>query len=375
LSHAARATRVRVLAIVPYTPGRAPGQRYRIEQWARYLSAEGIDVEFAPFLPSSTMDILYRPGHLLAKAWGALAGYARRPRDVVRAGSFDVAFLYREATPLGPAWIERVLASRVPIVYDFDDAIYLRATSPANAWVRALKNPEKTASLCRLSRHVVVGNDILAAYARRYANAVSVVPSTIDTDAYVLMTRPANPRPVLGWTGSSTTLPHLAVLRPALARLRQLLDYELRIIGGDLEVPGVRVTCLPWRAETEVDDLRAIDVGLMPLPDDAWSRGKCAMKALQYMALAIPPVVSPVGANATVVEDGVNGLHAVNESEWVERLAALLGEPSRRASLGSQARRTVEERYSCRVQAPRVARILREAARRRILAPGRDPPQ
>jgi glycosyltransferase involved in cell wall biosynthesis len=363
LSQAARNPRVRVLAIVPYATGRAPGQRYRIEQWAPHLFAEGIDIEFAPFLPSRTMDILYRPGHLLAKAWGAGVGFARRPRDVVRAGSFDVAFVYREAAPLGPAWIERLLAARLPIVYDFDDAIYLPATSAANAWLGTLKSPSKTATLCRLSRHVTVGNEVLAAFAQRHARVVSVVPSTIDTDLYVPLPRAPSPRPVLGWTGSTTTLPHVASLRPALARLSQRVDYELRIVGGNLEVPGVRVTCLPWRAASEVEDLRAIDVGLMPLPDDDWSRGKCAMKALQYMALAIPPVVSPVGANATVVEDGVNGLHASTEDEWVDRLASLLGDAARRASLGARARQTVEERYSCRVHAPRMARILREAAR------------
>lgn len=363
MSRAARETRVRVLAIVPYATGRAPGQRYRIEQWAPHLSAEGLEIEFAPFLPSRTMDILYRPGHLLAKAWGALAGYARRPRDVFRAGSFDVAYVYREAAPLGPAWIERALASRVPLVYDFDDAIYLPATSAANAWVGALKRPSKTAALSRLSRHVTVGNEVLADFARRHARVVSVVPSTIDTETYVPLPRPPSPRPVLGWTGSSTTLPHVASLRPVFRRLSQVVDFELRIVGGDLEVAGVPVTCLPWRASTEVEDLRAIDVGLMPLPDDDWSRGKCAMKALQYMALAIPPVVSPVGANVTVVEHGLNGLHATTEDEWVDRLASLLRDAAHRISLGARARQTVEERYSSRVHAPRMARILREAAR------------
>lgn len=354
---------MRVLAVVPYAPGRAPGQRYRIEQWARQLAGDGIELEVAPFLPWRTMDILYRPGHLLAKAAGALAGYARRPRDVVRAGSFDVVYLYREASPLGPAWIERLLASRTPIVYDFDDAIYLPATSSANAWLGALKNPPKTAALCRLSRHVMVGNEVLAAYAARHARTVTIVPSTIDTEMYVPLPRPPNPRPVLGWTGSATTLAHLAALRPVLARLRQVVDYELRIIGGHLSLPGLQATCLPWRAETEVDDLRPIDVGLMPLPDDEWSRGKCAMKALQYMALGTPAVVSPVGANATVVEHGVNGLHASTEEEWIDRIASLLRDPDRRAALGARGRHTVEERYSCRVQAPRVAGILREAAR------------
>jgi glycosyltransferase involved in cell wall biosynthesis len=308
------------------------------------------------------MAVLYRHGHIPAKMWGAIGGYLRRPYDVWRAGSYHAAYVYREAAPIGPAWIERLLASRVPIVYDFDDAIYLRATSAANAWLGVLKSPGKTATVCGLARHVTVGNPVLAAFAQQYARVVSVVPSTIDTDAYLPLARPPSPRPVLGWTGSPTTLPHLASLVPALVRLSHLADFELRIVGGDLKVPGVRVTTLPWQAATEVEDLRVIDVGLMPLPDDDWSRGKCAMKALQYMALAIPAVVSPVGANASVVDHGVNGLHASTEDEWVEHLGALLRDPARRASLGTRARQTVEERYSCRVHAPRMARIFRDAA-------------
>ena len=206
MSRAARETRIRVLAIIPYATGRAPGQRYRIEQWAPHLCAENVEIEFAPFLSARTTDILYRAGHLLAKGRGALAGYARRLRDVFRAGSFDVAYVYREAAPLGPAWIERLLALRVPVVYDFDDAIYLRATSAANAWVGALKSPSKTAAVCSLSRHVTVGNDVLAAFARRHARVVSVVPSTIDTDIYKPLPRPTEPE-ARCWDGRGARRP------------------------------------------------------------------------------------------------------------------------------------------------------------------------
>jgi glycosyltransferase involved in cell wall biosynthesis len=339
-----------------------PGQRYRIEQWMPLLRAEGVEVTFAAFLDAQAMDVLYRPGHTAAKVRATAVGYARRLVTATRAPQYDVAYVYREAALLGPAWVEHWIARWVPLVFDFDDAIYLREASEANAWVRALKPQGKTETICRLARHVVTGNETLAAFAEPHSRAVTVVPSTIDTDVYQVRPRPTNPRPVVGWTGSETTLRHLIALAPALRRLRGAVDFELRVIGGKFHLEGLDVRCVPWRAETEADDLRALDVGLMPLPDDEWSRGKCGMKALQYMALGIPPVVSPVGANATIVRNGVNGFYACAEEEWVDRIRTLLLDSALNARLGAAARRTVDETYSARVQAPRMARILRQAA-------------
>lgn len=354
---------IRALAVVPYPVGRVPGQRYRIEQWASLMRQEGVEVVFSPFLSPRAMEVLYAAGHTWTKARETVRGYWRRVGGILGGGRYDVAYVYREAALLGPAWIERLIARRRPIVFDFDDAIYLPAASPANAWSVALKAPGKTAAICRLARHVTVGNETLAAFAAPLSRGVSVVPSTIDTDAYTVRERPENPRPLVGWTGSTTTLPHLERLVPALMRLRGLVDYRLRVIGPRFAAPGLDVEWLPWSAASEVEDLRPLDAGLMPLPDDEWSRGKCGMKALQYMALGIPPVVSPVGANMEIVKDGVNGFHARDDGQWVETVRCLLGDPARRVKLGAEARRTIEERYSARVHAPRMAAILREAAR------------
>ena len=355
---------IQVLAVVPYPTGCVPGQRYRIEQWARLLRAEGIDVVFSPFFSPRCMEVLYRVGNTAIKIRETLVGYFKRLSEVARPGSADVVFIYREAALLGPARIERFLSWRLPLVFDFDDAIYLPDASPANAWSRILKPRGKPKAICRLARHVTVGNEFLAEFAATHARAVTVVPSTIDTDLYQVRSRPPNPRPVVGWTGSATTLSYLAALGPALRRLRQRQDFELRVIGGQVEIEGMTVRHVPWNAETEVEDLRPLDVGLMPLPDSEWSRGKCGMKALQYMALGIPPVVSPVGVNTRIVRDGINGFHARTEEEWVDRIALLLQDESLRRRMGAEARKTVEESYSSRVHAPRIAHVLREAAGR-----------
>jgi glycosyltransferase involved in cell wall biosynthesis len=308
------------------------------------------------------MEVLYEPGHVTVKARETLRGYLRRLAEALRRTSADVIFVYREAALLGPAWIERLLALRRPLVFDFDDAIYLADTSQANAWSRRLKSVNKVEAICRMARHVTVGNEFLRRYAKDRAREVTVIPSTIDTDVYQVRPRARNRVPVIGWTGSVTTVPHLMALAPALRRLRERREFELRVIGAKVDIEGLAVRCISWRAETEPADLRALDVGLMPLPGDEWSRGKCGMKALQYMGLGIPPVVSPVGVNATIVRDGVNGLYARTEEDWVDRIALLLEDEPLRRTLGQEARRTIEESYSARAHAPRVARILQEAA-------------
>ncbi len=353
---------IRVLALVPYPVDRAPGQRYRIEQWAPLSSRAGVLVTISPFLSPRGMDLLYEPGHVGAKAQEVLRGYRKRLAEVLSPGSVQVIFVYREAALLGPAWIEWLLAFRRPLVFDFDDAIYLGDTSQANAWSRGLKSATKVEAICRVARHVTVGNEFLAGYAKDRAREVTVIPSTIDTDVYQIQPRAQNRLPVLGWTGSVTTVPYLMALAPALRRLREKREFELRVIGAKVDIDGLAIHCLPWRAETEPDDLRALDIGLMPLSDDEWSRGKCGMKALQYMALGIPPVVSPVGANATIVRDGVSGFYARTEEEWIDRIALLLEDEPLRRSLGQEARTTIEESYSARTHAPRMARVLREAA-------------
>jgi glycosyltransferase involved in cell wall biosynthesis len=353
---------IRVLALLPYPLGHVPGQRFRIEQWAPLLGAEDVEVSFLPFLSAEDMGVLYQRGFVSRKVAAILRGYALRISTIVGRPSADVVLVFREAALLGGPWIERVMSWRAPVVFDFDDAIYMADTSRVNAWSRILKSRNKTEAICRLAGHVTVGNELLAEFARKHAAAVTVVPTTINTDLYNVQPRAMNLRPVVGWSGSRTTLPYLTTLGPALQRLHERLEFELCVIGGETRIEGMPVHCKPWRANTEVDDLRSFDVGLMPLPNDEWSRGKCGLKALQYMALGIPPVVSPVGVNTTIVRDGINGFHARNEEEWVDRIALLLSDESLRHRMGIEARRTVEQSYSHRVHAPRVARVLREAA-------------
>lgn len=351
-----------VLALVPYPLDSAPGQRYRIEQWAPYLREEGIDVHFEPFAAEALSTALYRPGHYATKAWHMTRAWLRRARTARRAAGFDIVYLYREAALIGPAWLERLVRRCNPrLVYDFDDAIWLPYVSPRNRYLSYLKAPGKTSAICRMAAAVTVGNEMLADFARRYNLSVSVVPSTVSLREYRPRPLPsADATPVIGWTGSHSSAQYLRVAEGALQALARRRRFRLLVIGlDDYRLEGVDVECRRWSAATEVEDLWAMDIGIMPLFDDPWSRGKCAMKAIQYMGVGLPAVVSPVGANREVVEDGACGFHAATEPIWIESLERLLDDDVLRGRMGSEGRKRIERRYSAESQAPRVGAILR----------------
>ena len=354
-----------VLAWVPYPLGIAPAQRYRIEQWAPYLRDLGVEVTFQAFATPALNRALYQRGRWPAKAAGMVAGLVRRFTEALEARRYDAVFLQREASLIGPAWSERLLHARQPaIVYDFDDAIYLPYVSPTNRYLSYLKFPWKTRALCRMAGAVIAGNDHLAAYASRYNDRVFVVPSTVSLREYQPRPEPSRERiPVVGWTGSHSSVPYLSLVSLPLQELRRRRPFRLLVVGVEhFDVPGVDVECRPWSSATEVHDLWDMDVGIMPLPDEPWARGKCGMKAIQYMGIGIPAVVSPVGANREIVQDGVTGFHASTAAEWVEKLDLLLNDSALRQRLGAGARESVRSLYSAEAQAPRVAEILRQVA-------------
>jgi glycosyltransferase involved in cell wall biosynthesis len=194
------------------------------------------------------------------------------------------------------------------------------------------------------------------------------VPSTVSLREYQARPRPGTDAdrrvPVIGWTGSHSSLPYLSIVRGPLQELRQRRAFRLLVVGvEDFEIPGVEVECRPWSAASEVRDLWDMDLGIMPLPDEPWARGKCGMKAIQYMGVGLPAVVSPVGANREIVRDGITGFHAATDADWVDRLDSLLADNDRREQMGAAAREDVRVRFSAESQAPRVAEILRQVAK------------
>jgi glycosyltransferase involved in cell wall biosynthesis len=359
---------MRILALVPYPHDKAPGQRFRMEQWDPRLGRLGVEVDFEPFRCEELHRLLSGAGRTSRKVLLTSRALARRADVLKRVKDYELVYVYNEAAMVGPALIENYLRAKgVPVVFDFDDAIFLHGKHPGtlNRYLRLLKCPGKTKSICRLASHVMAGNYYLAGYAAGFNARVTVVPTTIDTEKYAPR-RPAfdTDTPVIGWSGSYSTIQHLDTVRRMLQRLARTERFRLRVVGAEsYRLEGVEVEAVPWNAANEIADLSAMDIGIMPLPENEWTRGKCGLKALQYMALGRPAVCSPVGVNPIIIRDGKNGLLAATEDEWIDKLTRLLRSPALREHLGAAGRETVEAEYSASAHAPRVSRLFELVAR------------
>ena len=357
---------MRILALMPALYDTSPSQRYRLEQWEPLLRERGVEITYEPFEDEELHALVYKPGMMRKKMQLVTRGLKRRLSLVRKVEDYDLVYILREAALLGPPVFEKLIHQRgVPIVFDFDDAVFVSYRSPSNGYLSYLKFASKTKTICRLASHVMVGNPYLADYARQVNDRVTVIPTTIDTEKYqVPATRNKSGPPVIGWTGSHSTVQHLDTLRGALKKLAERESFRLRVIGTPTyECSPVDVEAMRWRADTELEDLSTIDIGVMPLPEDRWSKGKCGLKALQFMALGIPTVCSPVGVNTDIIQDDRNGFIAASEEEWVDKLGRLIRSHELRQRLGHAGRVTVEQKYSAITQTPRVFEIFKSVLR------------
>ena len=364
---------LRVLALSPI-PEEGAGCRFRVAQFIPYLRSVGIDVTLRSLFDVDFFRLVYKHGHYVRKASAFTALSLRYLTSLRDARTFDAILIYREIFPIGPALIERLLGAgeRPPIVFDFDDAIFLPSVSDANRPILPLKAPGKVATIIRHSDRVIAGNAYLAAYARRFSDAVTVIPTVVDTARFVPRLDAASGNgaaaargPIVGWIGSPTTASYIRGLAPVLRRAAERHRFVLRVSGAGepLDVPGVATEQPPWALDREVELFNTCDVGVYPLADDEWSRGKCGFKAIEFMACGVPVVASAVGVNREIIDDGVNGFLASTDDEWVDKLGRLLADRDLRRRLGEAGRRTIEERYSLRVHAPALAEVIRGAAR------------
>jgi len=348
----------RVLFVTMHRPKRSPGQRFRFEQYIPYLEQNGYGCDLSYIVSEADDRIIYAPGRYAEKLLIFAKSVVTRLRDVLAARRYDIVFIYREALMVNTGVIEALLAaSGARTVFDFDDAIWLQEVSKDNAllgWLRG--GPSKIPGVLRRMDLVLAGNDYLADYARQFNDNVHVIPTTLDTDTHAPGPRPSHQGVCIGWNGSFSTVPYFEAITPVLGRVKEQFGdgVYFKLIGdAAYRHPGLGIVGQAWQEKTEVEDTLEFDIGLMPLPDDRWSRGKCGFKALLYMALAIPALASPVGVNSAIIKDGVNGYLPGDEDSWIEKLGRLIVDDDLRAEMGRRGRQTVVERYSLRSQRDR----------------------
>jgi glycosyltransferase involved in cell wall biosynthesis len=338
--------------------------RLRSLQYLPALQRSGVDVTVHPLFSDQLLSKRYAKGaHDLASVTKA---YVERISVLLRRQSFGLVWIEKEALPWLPAAVEKFLLSGVPYVLDYDDAVFHNYDMHRH-WLVRRAFGRKLDTLMRDARLVISGNDYLARRARDAGSPwVEVLPTVVDLSRYEAGRHPAhsNVVPRIVWIGSPSTVKYIAELTGPLKKLARVCDFELLVIGGCLDMPGVRVTCIPWTEQTEVTELGACDVGVMPLADSPWERGKCGYKLIQYMACGLPVVASAVGANVDIVAHGINGFLVNDSDEWVSALHRLLTSPRQRMEMGQAGRKRVEEHYCLQRTGPRLVELLRAASER-----------
>lgn len=349
----------RILALTRYG-NLGSSSRLRMLQYLPALEAAGLEVQVQSFIDDEKLAAKYKRGRYSLST--IIGSYGQRVQALLKRKTFDLIWIEKEALQWWPLWLEQLLLSKTPYVLDFDDAVFHHYDQHRLAAVRKIYG-ERIDGLMAKATLVICGNEYLAQRARQAkAPWVEVLPTVIDLERYPSITRKAeNAVPRIVWIGSPSTVKYLSILREPLQALAKTQSFIFRVIGGEFHLEGVQTECLPWAEATEVRDIMACVVGVMPLEDTAWERGKCGYKLIQYMACGLPVVASPVGVNPLIVENGSNGWLASTAADWFERFADLLTHTQSRQDMGKAGRTRVEQKYSLQVTAPRLAGWLRVA--------------
>jgi glycosyltransferase involved in cell wall biosynthesis len=341
---------MKILFIAPYPAGESPSQRYRMEHYLPYLKEHNISFSYKPFIEESTWKVLFQKGHPLKKIWGFGVGFLKRFFQIFSLYRYNYIYIHREATPVGPPFFEWIAAKvfKKKIIYDFDDAIWIPFSSENNKLASRLKNFGKVANICRWSYKVSVGNEYLGDFARKYNSSVIVIPTVVNTsEVHNQLQDQQTLIPSIGWTGTFSTLKYLDIVLPVLQELQAKYPFKFIVIADkDPKLPLQHYRFTKWSRDKEAEDLLQFHIGLMPLYDDEISKGKCGFKAIQYMSLGIPAVVSPVGVNSIIVDDTISGFVCHSSAEWKDKLELLLNNSKLRASMGVAARKKIEKAYS-----------------------------
>ena len=340
----------KILFLANHRKDRSPSQRFRFEQYLEYFQQNGFTYELSPLLNERDDTLFYSKGNWFQKLFLVIRCFKKRLKDVKNATNFDIIFIQREAFFTGTTYFEKKLNQLpVKVIFDFDDSIWLPNVSPGNKKLEWLKNYNKTKTLIGLSDFVIAGNQYLADYANQFNQYVHIIPTTIDTAYHVPLKSDSKSKICIGWTGTATTIKHFEMAIPVLLKLQQKYKDKIyfKVIGeGKYTNEILAINGTSWNLKTEIEDLQEIDIGIMPLPNDEWAKGKCGFKGLQYMALEIPTIMSPVGVNTSIINEGINGYLADSDEDWISKLSNLIESEELRQKIGEAGRKTIKEKYS-----------------------------
>lgn len=344
--------------------------RYRVYQYLPFLQQAGVTYRIHTLFSNNYLQNQFSSKHLrlsqLKQSWAIGSALTRRYFTLVNElEKYDVIYVHCEALPFIPFAIEKKLfAARNKVVLDFDDAIYVTYEQHPNWFIRKTLG-NKISELVKHSQYITTGNQHLEDWAKQFNKNVTVIPTSVDINLYksessVLATQS---QPIIGWIGTPITANYLNILKQPMQILRTQLDFRLKIIGApQFSMDSIDVEAKPWTQVDEINDLKTCTIGVMPLPDEAWARGKSALKLIQYLAAGTAAVASPVGANCDVVQDGVNGFLASTTDEWVEKLKLLLENSELRQKFAKIGQQTVENDYSIQSNAPKFIDVLYKVA-------------
>ncbi len=341
---------LKILVLSPAPNNISPSQRFRFEHFIGKKNNQDIEFVQKPFFNLATWKVLHQQKNYFQKSFGILIGIIKRFLLLFTVFKYDFVFIHREAAPVGPPILEWVIAKvfRKKIIYDFDDAIWISTSSAANPTAAKIKSTWKVKKICSYSKIISVGNEFLADYAKQFNNDVRIIPTVVDTNLIHNRLKNHQDQPLtIGWTGTFTNFYNLDMVVGVVNELKKKYAFRFLIIADkDPQLQGINYDFKKWDINTEIDDLIQIHIGIMPLKNTEIEQGKCAFKAIQYMSLGIPPVVSPVGANKKLVTDCANGFLVESEEDWYNKLEVLISNADTRVQIGNNARNRIVSNYS-----------------------------
>jgi glycosyltransferase involved in cell wall biosynthesis len=360
---------MKVLGLCSY-PVEAAATRYRLVQFVAPLAEKGIELKVRPFLNSAQFKHFYNSGGRFSKIVSLASPLIRRTYQNLEIKKYDMVLVQREAMFFGPAIFERLyqIIGRCPLILDLDDATYISYVSPTYGKLGSFfKFFGKTDKLIKRADAVFCGNRFIAEYVEKKGTKAEIVPTVVDTGDFFPVDK-RNDVPVVGWIGTHSTFPFLESIFPVLEDLARKYRFKLKIVGAGREtvqIKGVETENLDWNLEREIEDFQSLDIGLYPIrtsksANEEWIKGKSGFKAIQYMSVGIPYVVTPIGICAEMGIEGATHFAASNERQWHDALETLLASPDRRGKMGEAGRKYALENYTVEQQTEKIAKTFRD---------------